>query len=270
MTAAILIPLVIWAIFSLSSSTINLVFAALALIAAWEWGAMIQLRSIVSRLAYAGAVGGVILLLSSLSSTVVPVTTLVLLLAVAWWFLSIALIRRYRGERGLSARGRIWGALAGTLVIVPWWFAMSHLHSFGAQGPWWLFFLILLTAVADSGAYFAGRRWGRHKLAPNVSPGKTVEGVGGALVASVILAFVGALLFELPLLDLLWFLPLCLVTVAISVVGDLLESLFKRRAGLKDSGHILPGHGGILDRIDSHTAAAPLFALGLTLFGLAQ
>jgi len=103
-----------------------------------------------------------------------------------------------------------------------------------------------------------------------VSPGKTIEGVAGALVATLILALVGGLMFDLTTSELLWFIPLCLITVAISVVGDLLESLFKRRAGLKDSGHILPGHGGILDRIDSHTAAAPLFALGLMLLGLTQ
>ncbi len=269
-TAAILIPLVIWAIFSLSSSTINIVFAALALIGAWEWGAMIQLRSVGLRLGYVGLVALVIGALSLLASGSMSVTMAVLVLAVFWWFLSIAWIRRYRGQTGLSSRASAWGAAAGVLVIVPWWFAMSQLHAFGEQGPWWLFFLILLTSVADSGAYFAGRRWGKHKLAPYVSPGKTIEGVGGALVASLIVALVGGVMFGLSWSDLLWFVPLCLVTVAISVVGDLLESLFKRRAGLKDSGHILPGHGGILDRVDSHTAAAPLFALGLTLFGLAQ
>ena len=269
-TAAILIPLVIWAIFSLSSSSITKLLAVLALVAAWEWSAMIALKRADLRLGYVVLIGLAIALVGALSEIFASLPVLLLSSAVVWWGLALMLVLRYGGEQGVAGSVRLKGALIGIWVIVPWWYAMSTLHGFGQQGPWWLFFLILLTAVADSGAYFAGRRWGRRKLAPRVSPGKTIEGVMGALAASLFVALIAAWSFGLSFGDLFWFLPLCLLTVAVSVVGDLLESLFKRRVGLKDSGHILPGHGGILDRIDSHTAAAPLFALGLTLFGSVQ
>ncbi len=266
-TAAVLVPLVIWAILALESSTLVWVFAAVGLIGAWEWSAMIGLRSVAARAGYVGFVALVLALVEwALRESVVAL----LALATLWWLVAAIRLRGYRGEQGIDGATRRAGIFVGVAVIVPWWLAMSHLHAMGPNGPWWVLFLIALVAVADSGAYFAGRRWGRHKLAPMVSPGKTIEGVAGALVAAALVAVAGGLALGLAVADLLWFVPLALLVVAISVVGDLEESLYKRRAGLKDSGHILPGHGGILDRIDSHTAAAPLFALGLTLFGIAQ
>jgi phosphatidate cytidylyltransferase len=121
-------------------------------------------------------------------------------------------------------------------------------------------YLLLLVGAADIGAFFAGRTFGRLKLAPRVSPAKTWEGVLGGLAAAALVAAAGARLFDLPRVA---FLSLCLGVALISVVGDLTESMFKRHAGLKDSGSVFPGHGGVLDRIDSVTAAAPLFLLGL-------
>jgi phosphatidate cytidylyltransferase len=122
-----------------------------------------------------------------------------------------------------------------------------------------------LVVAADIGAYFAGRRFGRNKLAPRVSPGKTWEGVAGGLVAAALMAAVGVWWFDVSAGR---FIALCMVVVVASIVGDLTESLFKRHAGLKDSGTILPGHGGVLDRVDSVTAAAPVFLLGLQVLGL--
>jgi phosphatidate cytidylyltransferase len=122
---------------------------------------------------------------------------------------------------------------------------------------------MVLVSFADIGAYFAGRAFGRRKLAPRVSPGKTWEGLGGAVALTLAIAFGAARLLAIPDAVLLGFLAVCLVTVLASVVGDLTESMFKRMAGAKDSGHLLPGHGGVLDRLDSLTAAAPVFALGL-------
>jgi phosphatidate cytidylyltransferase len=119
--------------------------------------------------------------------------------------------------------------------------------------------------MADIGAYFCGRRFGRRRLAPSVSPGKTWEGALGGLAASGIVAVIGGAWFRLPLEQ---FLVLCLAAVAFSIVGDLTESLLKRFAGMKDSGTLFPGHGGVMDRIDSVTGAAPVLLLGLTFLGV--
>jgi len=269
-TAALLIPLVIWAIFSLSDASMAMVLVAIALIAAWEWAGMLQFKTLIVRGLYAAFVGLLAYALLVGQKDLESVVLLVLGLAALWWLMATIWVLKYRAKSELSGTDKVLGICIGLAVIVPSCLAMSLLHGYGEQGPYLLFFLILLTSVADSGAYFSGRRWGKHKLAPVVSPGKTIEGAVGALVATVAVACAGAVYFDLAVIDLVWFLPLCLVTVAVSIVGDLLESLFKRRAGLKDSGRILPGHGGIMDRIDSLTAAAPLFALGLVVFGLAK
>jgi phosphatidate cytidylyltransferase len=133
------------------------------------------------------------------------------------------------------------------------------------RGEEWILFAFMLVWMADIGGYFFGRRLGRTKLAPHVSPGKTWEGALGGLVLSVVVAIAGAVWFALPVER---FLPLCLAVVAFSIVGDLTESLLKRYAGMKDSGSVFPGHGGVMDRIDSVTAAAPLLYFGLTTLGV--
>jgi phosphatidate cytidylyltransferase len=149
-------------------------------------------------------------------------------------------------------------------VLVPAWLALVVLHE---HAPQLVLLLILLVVAADVGAYFGGRKFGRHKLAPAVSPGKTWEGVAGGLVAAMLMATAG--IYWLHLTPLPFFALSALVVVA-SIVGDLTESMFKRHAGLKDSGSLLPGHGGVLDRVDSVTAAAPFFLIGLERLGLLQ
>jgi phosphatidate cytidylyltransferase len=148
-------------------------------------------------------------------------------------------------------------------VLVPTFVALSRVQVSTrgfARGPEMVLWMLLLVFAADIGAYFAGRSLGKRKLAPKVSPGKTWEGALGGLVAVALVALVGTLHFGLPVAAGVAF--GCAVGI-FSVIGDLTESMFKRAAGLKDSGSLLPGHGGILDRIDSVTAAAPLYALGL-------
>jgi phosphatidate cytidylyltransferase len=135
-------------------------------------------------------------------------------------------------------------------------------------GHWWVLFLACIVIAADIGAFSAGRRWGRHKLAPVISPGKTREGVYGALVCSGIVGLVGGALLKVPLDRLPAIVALALVTVLFSIVGDLFESLMKRHAGVKDSGALFPGHGGMFDRVDSLVAALPVFVLGKYLLGL--
>jgi len=150
------------------------------------------------------------------------------------------------------------------LVLLPSWTALVWIHSLSG-GPYLVLFLMVLIWIADSGAYFAGRRFGRNKLAPVVSPGKTLEGVYGALAGGLIWSLVLVVYYGDSALHHIGLLLLCLLTVPASIVGDLYESLLKRERGVKDSGSLLPGHGGVLDRVDSLTAAAPVFAFGLIL-----
>ena len=133
------------------------------------------------------------------------------------------------------------------------------------QGAQWVLFVFALVWMADIGAFFFGRRFGRVRLAPEVSPGKTWEGVLGGIAVSSLVAVAGSAWFHVS-----WpiFVPLCLAAVGFSIIGDLTESLLKRFAGVKDSGSVFPGHGGVMDRIDSLTGAAPVLLLGLTLLGV--
>jgi phosphatidate cytidylyltransferase len=165
--------------------------------------------------------------------------------------------------RNISTR-----TLAGLLILVPAWTAVVYLQGLSDQGPAYVLFLLLLIWCADTAAYFGGRAWGKRKLLVNVSPGKTWEGAGSALVAVGVLSWVGAHILGVAAEQLSVFIGLSLVTVLFSILGDLIESMYKRQAGLKDSGTLLPGHGGVLDRIDSLTAAAPIFVLGLLSSGI--
>jgi phosphatidate cytidylyltransferase len=265
LTAAVLIPLVVWGIIGLSNATLGYILALFVLIGAWEWARLIGLQATPARLGYALLIalllGALHYMIESLPDTVFYV----LLLAGFWWLVGTGWVLAYKGG-GLTANDAPIGAFAGVLVLVPTWLALTRIHAFTTAGPYLMLYVIVLMWFADSGAYFAGRKLGRHKLAPRVSPGKTIEGVVGGLIAAGIYALICALYFELPALGVIGFVALSLVVVLFSVVGDLFESLFKRRVGVKDSGQLLPGHGGMLDRIDSLTAAAPVFALGLSLF----
>lgn len=185
-----------------------------------------------------------------------------LALLALWWFGQAAYLFRIRAIE--TSEGVVpWLLASAVPVLFGSWLAVVHLHGYPQLGPKLVLFLLVLIWTADIAAYFTGRRWGKTKLAPALSPGKTRAGVYGALAGAVLAA-----------LSLAWWLGmspslaglaviLCVVTAFVSVVGDLYESLVKRRRGVKDSGRLLPGHGGILDRIDSLMAAAPVFALGM-------
>jgi phosphatidate cytidylyltransferase len=183
----------------------------------------------------------------------------ILVLTMLWWLAGLLWLA-FASRRG----GRLAAALAGLAVLAPAAVGLARLVLIEPQGRELLLFLVVLTAAADVGAFFGGRRFGRRKLAPVISPGKTWEGLMSGMLAASLAAAGGAMLLRQPLLP--W-LGLCLVVALMSVVGDLVESMFKRRTGLKDSGNLLPGHGGVLDRIDSLTAAAPAFVLGLLILG---
>lgn len=157
--------------------------------------------------------------------------------------------------------------LKGAALLAFPFLALVALHADADFGPPYVLYLLSLVWVADSAAFFGGRRWGAHRLAPEISPGKTWEGVFVALGAAAVWAVAGAAWLDLRGAAIFYFFILSIVVVAFSIVGDLNESLEKRAAHVKDSGHLLPGHGGVLDRIDSTTAAAPIFTLGVWWMG---
>lgn len=238
-------------------------FAAFALlVAAWEWSRLAMLASITLRFAYLTLVAALLALLALQHA---GQRELVLLAGCLWWVFAFYLIRRFPA---LGAHWRHPGLLAavGLLVLLPGWTALLHLadSAWHASG---ILLLLVLVAAADVGAYFAGRALGRHKLAVNVSPNKTWEGFAGGLLLCSAVALL-AWLFWRPadtygFAAVLRVLAAALSVAVFSVVGDLFESMVKRQAGVKDSGTLLPGHGGVLDRIDSITAALPLYALAL-------
>ena len=234
------------------------VLTLMLLAGAWEWSAFLRLSTATRRLTYVALVA-LLLPLAWRVSAQPDGRDLILVAAVLWWltaFMWIAFAPRLVTP---------WAAgVAGVLALVPSWLALVWLRLAPPHGQWVLFTLILVW-VADIGAFFAGRRFGRIRLAPEVSPGKTWEGVLGGVALSALIAIGGSAWFHVSLAV---FLPLCLATVAFSVIGDLTESLLKRFAGMKDSGSVFPGHGGVMDRVDSLTAAAPVLLLGLTLLGV--
>jgi phosphatidate cytidylyltransferase len=255
-TAVVLVVVLLAVVLGLPPAATVAVITAVVVAGAWEWSAFLRLKSVSRRVAYVAFV--VLLLALAWQASAAPDTRdLILAGAVVWWlaaFLWVAFVPRWVSP---------WSAgVAGVLALVPSWVAMVRLRLSHPHGAEWVLFALLLVWVADIGAFFVGRRFGRIRLAPEVSPGKTWEGALGGLAVSALVAVAGAAWFRVALLP---FLPLCLAAVGFSIVGDLTESLLKRFAGMKDSGSILPGHGGVMDRIDSLTGAAPVLLLGLTL-----
>ena len=257
LTALILAPLVLLTILWVPHAVTAVAFAVLVLAGAWEWSAFPGFTRHSARLAYVALVAGCLALLWLALERGPAIEGPLLYVAVAWWLAASIWVMVSPTRIGpLSA------SIAGLLVLLPAWLALTQLH---AKGRELVLFLLLLVVAADVGAYFAGRQFGRHKLAPRVSPGKTWEGAIGGLLAASAMALVGVWWFDV---NTVAFVCLCAVVVAASIVGDLTESMFKRHAGLKDSGTLLPGHGGVLDRVDSVTAAAPVFLIGLERLGL--
>jgi phosphatidate cytidylyltransferase len=266
LTALILAPLVIAAVLLLPNDSLALLLALVVTVGAREWAVLSGINPWFGQLLYSLTL---LLIMFVIFYQLPPAGYLwVVGFSVFWWVTVFFRLTRFQGSEHASAGFEPLRALEGVAVLVPAWLALVVLHRIPNGGPVLLLFLLILIWSADIGAYFAGHRWGRTKLAPRVSPGKTREGVYGAMASALICGlflvwWLGTELERAPLL-----LLLCLITTLFSVAGDLFESLLKRRRGLKDSGTLLPGHGGMLDRIDSLTAAAPLFMLGLILFGV--
>ena len=257
-TAAVLAPLILLAIFKLTNEQLAVFFAIIVLIAAWEWANLIGLVHILQKSVY-------ILLIVVLGFVVWRIAqdsyeVLLFSITSIWWILVLFMLFAYKKEWLQSDFLQKVLQISGFIVLIPAWLALIKLHHYGVA---MLIFFLFIIWIADIAAYFIGKKFGKTKLAPELSPGKSREGVIGALIASVVVACVGMQIFTIENNKWIIFTVLCVFTALISVVGDLYESLLKRKAGVKDSGKILPGHGGVLDRIDSITAAAPVYVLGL-------
>ena len=252
-TAVVALLLLLLVLFVVPQQIAMLVIVAVMLAGAWEWSAFLSLSGNAGRIFYVIAIGA---LLAGVSFLAIDANLIFKVSMVAWVG---ALIWVFFFPTPIPAVVR-W--LAGPFVLVPLYLALITLYN---AGPMILLFALLIVWVADSGAFFAGKTMGRVKLAPSISPGKTWEGVIGGLLAVVLLTLLRSIWVDT---DLAVFVPFCVAVACLSIVGDLTVSMFKRTAGLKDSGSLFPGHGGVLDRIDSVAAAAPLFALGLSWVGL--
>jgi phosphatidate cytidylyltransferase len=253
-TAIVALTILGLVLFVAPSVVTELVIAALLLAGAWEWSAFLRPSSTGVRFGYVFLVGALIGLFA------LPLAALqepLLLLGLAWWLCAFAWTFFYPTRVPAAVA---W--LGGLVTIVPLHTALMMLYESSA---YLLLFLLLLVWLADSGAFAAGKLLGRVKLAPQISPGKTWEGVGGGLLAVTALVLLRAIWFDT---DIAVYLPFCLAVAALSVVGDLTVSMFKRSVGFKDSGRMFPGHGGVLDRIDSIAAAAPLFVIGTRWLGI--
>lgn len=270
-TAIILAPLLVALIFLTRASVFATLLGLIFLLGMWEWTRMAGVRGYPLRLAALLAYAVLFTLLWHVCKS--PWWWLPVLAGLVWWLLALA----WLGHNGFAAKATrghaILKLVAGAFVVVPAWCAVVVMHGDLAKphtghGHWWVLFFACIVVAADIGAYTAGRRWGRIKLAPAISPGKTREGVYGALVCSAIVGLIGGAALQVPALRLPAMVGLALLTVLFSIIGDLFESLMKRHAGVKDSGALFPGHGGVFDRMDSIVAALPVFVLGKFLLGL--
>lgn len=269
-TAVVLAVVLGAALAYLSLGLLALLFAMILLAAAWEWSALAGLVNRAGRALYVLASAALLLALewavgASRGDGSVALLQLVFALACGWWLLALAWVCSY------PRTAAQWSApalrlLMGWLTLLPTWFALTYLRA-QPDGVGLILVVLAIVASADIGAYFCGRAWGRAKLAVAVSPGKSWAGFWGGLGCSSLLVVLLWWLCARELVGLPTVLLVSVLTSLFSVLGDLLESMIKRQCGVKDSGWLLPGHGGILDRIDSLTAATPIFAGAYLLVG---
>ena len=261
LTALVLAPLAIALILFVPTVIFAAITGGVFLYAVWEWTRLLGLRQPATRSAFVALHGlAMFVLWLERGGTL---WWAVIATGLAWWLAAALWLRHFSFAVAPTRENTALKLAAGFLIVVPAWCGLLQVHGAADHGPWWTLFGLMLVWVADSGAYLAGSRWGRTKLAPRISPGKTWEGVVGGLVGVGVYygllwwAWSPSFLADTRLLDL----AIVAGMTVLSIEGDLFESWLKRRAGVKDSGTILPGHGGVLDRIDGVVAALPFAAL---------
>lgn len=265
-TALILAPLVLWGVLAMSNQMLMLMMALVVLVGGNEWARLAGAERWTQQGVFLGILALSMAGLAWMAERYPDLMLWIMAANILWWLVILVRSTRFQADQRLQGLS-LTQLFEGIVVLLPAWLALVMIHRLPHHGPGLLVFLLILIWSADVGAYFSGHRWGRVKLAPRVSPGKTREGVYGAMVGAVICALVLAWWQQWTFTGYLYSVLLCLVTALVSVLGDLSVSMLKRLRGVKDSGALLPGHGGLLDRIDSLTAASPLFLFGLMLWG---
>jgi phosphatidate cytidylyltransferase len=271
LAALFMTPLAIAAVLFLPTPWLVALAAVLFLAGLWEWLRLAEVDDTLHRTVLLVANLAMMVAIVWASRTPAGFSFVLFQIAtvagVVWWLFAMLWLKHFDFASDHDSHARIFKLAAGTLAVIPAWAALALIHGSDANGHVWFLIALVVIWAADTGAYFAGRKFGKRKLSPRISPNKTVEGFIGGMLASLAVAlvaapFAGATVAQLPKVALV-----VAVTVGFSVVGDLFESLLKRHVGAKDSGDLIPGHGGILDRIDSVLAALPVFALGKGLLG---
>lgn len=267
-TGSIMVAVFLLSLFLLPPVGFTVSITLVLLVGAWEWSNLSGFGLAYQRIFYCCCVMAAICALAFYIGIFAGGVSLVsvkevLLVACIWWAIALLWIQGY------PSSAILWGArwvraLIGFFVLVPAWVALVYLHQ-TSDGSWFILLLVLTVFVADTGAYFFGKALGKRKLAKHVSPGKSWEGFLGGFFCCVLFAMTIHVLTQFGAWQSLLAVLLC--TSTLSVVGDLLESMVKRHCGIKDSGQLLPGHGGMMDRLDSIAAAAPVFVMGAILSG---
>ena len=265
LAALVMGPVAIGSVLFLPTPWLVAMAAILFLAGLWEWFRLAEIDDTLQRTTLLVANLALMVALvwaQSRGGGSLPLFRLAIVAGVIWWLLAMLWLKHYEFASDHDTHARAFKLAAGTLAVVPAWCALALIHVSEPNDHRWLLLALFVIWAADTGAYFVGRKLGKHKLSPRISPNKTVEGLIGGAVTALLVAMIGAPLAgatfgQLPAVALV-----VLATVGFSVVGDLYESLLKRHVGAKDSGDLIPGHGGILDRIDSVLAALPVFALG--------
>ncbi|WP_105190801.1 phosphatidate cytidylyltransferase [Pseudoalteromonas sp. T1lg48] len=273
-TSLVLAPLALALVFLAPLDWFSYCAGGIVLLGAYEWSALMGICNRAKRLVYVALVAVLVAVMqwhwpiTALwqQGQMLPDINYVFTLALAWWIVATILVVRYPKFSDAWSQGYLMRAISGVLTLAPLWLALCVLRSanYGESSQFGSYLILAVLGIvwcADIGAYFCGKNFGKHKLMPKVSPNKTIEGFVGGLLSAAI--FVLAFCYFKGIEPGMWapYALMAVIVAAFSAVGDLLESMFKRQAGMKDSGKCLPGHGGILDRIDSLTAAAPIFVV---------
>ncbi len=256
-TAIILIPLLIWGILALPPIWFAFLVAVVMAAGAWEWAKLVGLSKPILRFLYMAFI-----IIGILLAIRVPVLPILILGFIAWLWAAVVVVSFAMGESPLGMQYQSVQSILGFFTLIPCAIALIVIRDFSRIGPPLLLYALFIIWAADTGAYFAGRAWGKRRLAVKVSPNKTWEGLLGGLILTLIVAIIFSLFLSVSWPERIGLWGLSLATFVFALFGDLLISVLKRLSGMKDTGQILPGHGGILDRIDSTLAATVIFALG--------